>query len=149
MGLKSLQKVGANYVPAYQVSGIPSCLTLTSVGTTAVRVDFPSVTRWISISGMDNTVNSAVRIGFSEHGVNGLEERNYFLLPLGQDSGVAGATRYSETTPKLEIRCKSIWVRAESATVNAVSIMAGITGIESSQFPILSGSVRSGQTGIG
>jgi hypothetical protein len=114
-----------------------------------VRVDFPSVTRWISISGMDNAANTAVRIGFSENGVNGAEENNYFLLPLGQDSGVAGTTRYSETTPKLEIRCKSIWVRAESGTINAVSIMAGITGIENSQFPALSGSVRSGHTGIG
>jgi len=149
VGLKSLQTVGANYVPAYQVSGIPSCLTLSAVGTTAVRVDFPSVTRWISISTMDDEPNLALRIGFSENGVNGVEEDNYFLLPLGQDSGTAGASRYSETTPRLEIRCKSIWVRSESGTLGGVSIMAGITGIDNSQFPALSGSVRSGHTGIG
>lgn len=149
MGLKSLQTVGANYVPAYQVSGIPSCLTLSNVGTTAVRVDFPSVTRWISISALDNSPNLALRIGFSENGVNGAEENNYFLLPLGKDSGVAGTSRYSATTPELEIRCKSIWVRSQAGTLNGVSIMAGITGIDNNQFPTLSGSVRSGHTGIG
>jgi hypothetical protein len=146
MGLRNAEP-GSNYVPAYQVSGIPSALTLTSVGATPIRVDFPSVTRWIIISAaQDSQIKTEIKIAFSENGINGAEEDNFFILPL---SSLVDTDGVSIVSPVIEVRCKSMWVVSNTATIAAVSILAGVTGINNSKLPILSGSVKAGQTGIG
>jgi hypothetical protein len=150
MGLRNAEP-GSNYVPAYQVSGIPSALTLTSlVADRPIRVDFPSVTRWIIISAAESSkINAEIKIAFSEHGINGVEQDNFFILPLSSLVDTALTDGVSIVSPVIEVRCKSIWVMATTNNIAAVSILAGVTGINNSKFPILSGSVRAGQTGIG
>ena len=147
MGLRNAEP-GSNYVPAYQVSGIPSALTLTNlVEDTPVRVDFPSVTRWIVVSAWESTQTDAeIKIAFSENGLNGAEEDNFILLPLSDTHSTFGVSIVSHV---IEVRCKSIWVMATTDDIVKVSILAGVTGINNSKLPILSGSVRAGQTGIG
>ena len=146
MGLRNAEQ-GSNYVPAYQVSGIPSVLTLENLTTTTpVRVDFPSVTRWIIISAAEDELDeNGIKIAFSENGINGAEEDNFIQLALSDSN----ASSVSIISPVIEVRCKSIWVVATINDISRVSILAGVTGINNSKFPILSGSVRAGQTGIG
>ena len=137
MGLKQQIGPGVNFTPAYQASGTPWCETLTDVTTTAVRINFPYVTRWITVSARDGA-QGALRIGFSENGVKANPTANYFLLELTADD--SGDDRYNGQTPRLELRCKSIWVRGDAATVDRVSVIAGLTGITEGAFPTLSGS---------
>ncbi len=152
MGLKQQINPGVNFTPAYQASGTPWVRTYQGSGTypaidsTAVNVKFPYVTRWIMISAKDNAFGQ-IRIGFSENGVDGAENADYFLLNLTEGTGVDDASFYMGQTPRLELRCKEIWIRAESTGIQFVSIMAGLTGITAGSFPVLTGS--EGFRGIG
>jgi hypothetical protein len=134
-------KQGPNFVPAYQLSGTPFALTVATVGTTVVKITFPSVTRWVSISAKDATVKS-LRIGFSENGVITSPTANYYLLHLSDDGTTSNFTGHTE---RLEVRCKEIYIRAEASDIDFVSVMAGLTPIES--FPVLSAS--NGFKGVG
>lgn len=135
---------GPAYVPAYQVSGTPFVKTVTSVSTTAVKISFPGVTRWVIVSAQDDE-QLVLRVGFSENGVdaNPSGENYYYRLDLVSDA--ASTENFIATTPRLELRCKEIFLRSASGTISNVSIIAGVTGIE--EFPILSGS--KGFKGIG
>ena len=144
MGISNQQGQGPNYVPAYQTSGTPYAITLTSVGTTSVKVSFPYVTRWVVVSATDGATAGHVRIGFSENGTEGDVTNNYYLLPLTE---VDGSTVHSGQTPRLELRCKELWIRGDTETISTISIVAGMTGIAWSEFPVLTGSM--GFKGIG
>ena len=148
MGLKQQIQPGVNFTPAYQMSGTPYCVTLTNVTSAATRVTFPYVTRWLMISARDGAAG-AVRIGFSANGVNSNPDDNFFLLELTADmtDPTSASTRFNAMTPRLELRCKEIWVATDNATLNKVSIIAGLTGINEGAFPTLSGS--DGFEGIG
>lgn len=139
MSIKNKTGVGPDYVPAYQVSGVPFVTSSQhAITTTPVSIDFPRVTRFISVT---NTGVNVLRLGFSENGVNGLGQvsgsnqtveheprANYFILP------VSGATG------RLELRCKSLFIRADTGAAGSFSVMAGLTGIDKNQFPVLTGS---------
>jgi hypothetical protein len=144
VGISNFQGQGANYVPAYQTSGTPYAITLTGVTTTSVKVTFPYVTRWVVVSATDATTAADVRIGFSENGTEVSPDRNYYLLPLTKSGDEA---IWQGQTPRLELRCKELWIRGDSNTIGTVSIIAGMTGISKDQFPILSGS--QGFEGVG
>ena len=123
-----------NYVPEYQASGLPFNITDTANGA-PIKIEFPFVTRWIVVHNISQgSQTDPIRFGFTEAGVNGQEnsppvERNYFELFAG------------EITPRLELRCKEIWVTTEPGgpKTQEFNIMAGLTNITSSQFPDLSG----------
>jgi len=143
VGISNQQGQGANYVPAYQTSGTPFAKTVLAVSSTvAVRVVFPYVTRWIAVSASDAAAGG-LRIGFSENGVEMASKANYYYLPLALD----GDALFVGQTPRLELRCKEIWLLGDSAAINTVSVVAGMTGISKDQFPVLSGS--QGFDGVG
>jgi len=143
VGISNQQGQGANYVPAYQTSGTPFAKTVLAVSSTvAVRVVFPYVTRWIAVSASDAAAGG-LRIGFSENGVEMASKANYYYLPLAED----GDALFVGQTPRLELRCKEIWLLGDSAAINTVSVVAGMTGISKDQFPVLSGS--QGFDGVG
>jgi len=152
VGLKQQIGPGVNFTPAYQASGTPWVRTYQGSGANpaiddnAIRVTFPYVTRWIMISAKDNAFGQ-IRIGFSENGVDGTPNADYFLLNLAEGTGLDDASFYMGQTPRLELRCKEIWIRAESTGIQFVSVMAGLTGITEGAFPTLSGSA--GFEGIG
>ena len=155
MGLKNWQGQGPNYVPAYQASGTP--FVTSSVGATVTatpqKIRFPSVTRFVEIinTGGGGSVTGGgdtLRIGFSEHGVNGTgasvsgsthervaDHANYFVLFA------------SGSTGRLELRCKELYLRRGATTDTGFTLVAGLTGIQEQQFPVLTGS--SGFVGIG
>ena len=136
---------GVGDVPSYQLSAIP--FVTSSAGTevgviTPVKVSFPSVTRFIIINNTDAAGGDKLRVGFTEAGVKGegghnnsaADRSNYFLL------------NPAETTGRMEIRCKELFFLS-AANTTGFSIMAGLTPINNSQYPVLTGSA--GYDGVG
>tara|TARA_B100000700_G_scaffold210481_1_gene231386 strand:+ start:8887 stop:9333 length:447 start_codon:yes stop_codon:yes gene_type:complete len=148
MGQYWPKAAGPNFVPAYQISGVPfvfTTLSLAASNGTPLEIKFPAVTRWIMISAKDAAAN-AVRIGFSVNGVkaNPSAAKYYYLLQL-QEDGKTGS-RFTASTGRMEIRTKSLFLIAnETNTIDEVSIVAGLTQID--EFPVLTGS--NGFTGVG
>ena len=149
---KQIRGAGPNDVGSYQLSGVPYVTssngnTINSVPTV---VQFPFVTRFFVVS---NTSEHPLRIGFSKNGVNVPEgltssygkyssNRNYFVI--------SGSGGNSPSSLRLELRCKELWFRRDGATEamnSGFSLIAGLTGIRSDQFPVLTASFRSGSTG--
>ena len=121
-------------VSEYQASGVPYVSSSHALVDTAVaQFNFPFVTRHLTVF---NSGTAAVRVGFTTNGVNAAETSNYLIL-AGDGS-----------TPRLEIKCVSLFVRKDEGTAeNVVSVVAGITNIPDTHFFTMTGS--NGITGIG
>jgi len=150
MSFKRQQAVGVNFVPAYQVAGVPfvTSSAANEVTTAALEVGFPFVTRWVEIV---NTGDVNLRIGFSANGVIGsggsisgsaheltANHANYFVLGTSGSNG-GGTTR-------LELRCTKVFF-ATGAGTSDFSLIAGLTGIPRRNLSALTGS--DGFLGIG
>ena len=120
---------GPNFVPAYQVSGTPYVTSSVGdeVSNTPVKISFPYATRFFVVQ---NLSEEPIRIGFSENGINGDITSNYLVL-----SG-------NNSTGRLEIRCKELFFRRDGAANSGFSLLAGLTGIPYSQFPVLTGTLN-------
>ena len=126
--------VNEGYVPAYQASGKPYAQTITgSTSAGGTEVVFPTVTRWLQVTNL-GTSGQDIRIAFSAHGVDGtVDDYFYRLEPSADGTG---------TTGRLELKCKSIFVKSVSGSP-IVSIIAGLTDIADLNTT-LSGSVGVG-----
>ncbi len=146
MSFKRQQPPGISFAPAYEVSGVPYVTSSAAkeVGSTAVRVSFPFVTRWLEIV---NTGTEELRIGFTKNGVEGKgaatlpddvifsgsksEEvdnvavngrKNFFILAGSGSSGnYMGRARW-------ELRCSDVFF-ASQGVGTSFSICAGLTTI--------------------
>ena len=88
------------------------------------RVSFDNVTRWIVIHNK-NQGNHSIRIGFSR---DGILSNNYFVVHAG------------EQTPRLELRCKEIFLSSGvQGNTTEYTVLAGMTNINSANFPELQG----------
>ena len=131
---------GPNFVPAYQISGVPyvtsSLQNLGAAGaltTTPVQIDFPYATRFFYV---ENHGPVPLRCGFTANGVmaNGVGNvSNYFIVPA------------SGSSPRLEIRCKAIFLRSEHGKT-AFSVTAGLSGVDAGNFPVLTGTMSGSHT---
>ena len=161
-------KSGANSAPQYQMSGIPF---VTSSATDEVKgvhdsaaspepinVNFDYVTKWVEIENTDAT--NGLRVGFSRRGVFASGER----LPVAGTKAVGDFGHYIVVATgqkvKYDFRCKSLFFvsnAAASGTPTAArqsssfALRAGLTTINSNQFPTLTGSINGtvGFEGIG
>jgi len=121
-------------VSEYQASGVPYASSSHSLtDTTVAQFNFPFVTRHLTVF---NSGTSAIRVGFTANGVNSVPDANYLILaPEG-------------STPRLEIKCVSLFVRKDEGTdPTVVSVVAGITNIPDTHFFTMTGS--NGVIGIG
>ena len=84
--IKSYQaNVGLNHTPAYQVSGQPFASgSIDGTTGTAVRIQFPYVTRWVQITNHDGS--NELTASFSQAGLSG---GNHFKIHEAQTSGKA------------------------------------------------------------
>ena len=118
LGISDNTRVGTphhNYVPEYQMSGYPWSMTDTDLDTTeTLDIDFPAVTRWITIY-----CSSAVKLSFKQSGSS--DENKTFYLPAG-------------ISPRFELKCKHIRI-IPTANDTKVSVLAGLTNIHPSKFP--------------
>jgi hypothetical protein len=113
--------VGASYVPAYQISGVPYVTASVVTSGTVTQIDFPYVTNFLALK---NTAASGTLIaGFTRNGVLGT---NNFTLGT---SGSFGA----------DLRIKSFFLTANTGSVT-FELLAGLTLINVREFPILTGS---------
>ena len=141
---------GLGNVASYQVSGKPfatgSIRAPAFSGSTAhgaaingfgtpVKVEFPSVTRWVKImpvSGSSSTSVTHLRVGFSEEGV---KNDNYFRLFVGgDDTGMAGTfggliVQTLDPDP-LELKVTELYFLGDSTQDVLFDVVAGLTGID-------------------
>ena len=135
-----------------------------------IRVDFPNVTKYLKIS---NTGPNPLRVGFSVRGlfgpgerlptslggaaktaVSATDNRNYFVIP-STGSAALGSGASLANIQEFDLRCKSIYFMSDAednsptdaAFSTSFSIFAGLTPVDSSEMPILTGS--NGFKGIG
>ena len=116
-----------NDADSYVGSGLPFALHLDDVDNDAAaqRVQFPYVTRWITVYAHAQDI----RVGFTQAGVNGDVTKNFIVVEAGTNTG------------RLELKCMHIYVRADSANNGQASILAGYTAIPESQFLTLTSSL--------
>lgn len=169
------QKAGVNHVPSYQMSGIPFVTSSaqnevegphSNGKTVPIEVKFPFVTKFITVR---NTGTAELGVGFSADGVvepgarlasldsdKSLDAgRNYFMIPSGSSHASFGGKDLASTIQTFEVRCTSIFFIANVAEDNdpaangttSFSLLAGLTTIPASNFPVLTGS--NGFQGIG
>lgn len=129
---------GLSNVGSYQVSGKPFVSGgLSAISGEALKITFPSVTRWIYVINHDSGATRHVKVGFSE---NGLEGDNWFRI--GPQS--AGETHFSQ---RLELKATEVYFTGSSD----FDLVAGLTGISRDRITNISpsGSNWSGSAGIG
>lgn len=107
-----------NYVPEFQLSGIPYAITANIANNTTESFTFNSVTRWISISS-----DVDVQLGFNDDET--IHGNYYFICKAGM-------------TQRFELKCKKIVIKkpdTDPETSANVSILAGLTNVASTSFP--------------
>jgi len=134
--------VGVNHTPAYQVSGRPyatgSIDALRGDGALGEgsKITFPFVTRWIYLVNKDGT--NDCRVGFSQNGVLGSDgdddwDNYFFIVPKDSTSQI------------FELKVSELWLSGS----NNMSVMAGMTSIQSPRVSGSSGPSWSGSVGVG
>ena len=135
MSLSNVYTAGLNNVGSYQVSGIPFA-SGTIDCSTATKIEFPYVTRWVSVV---NNAATPCNVGFSQAGVTsvGGTGTNFFVL------GKQSAADIPSTTERLELKVSELW--------NSISIVAGLTNLPISRVNNIgiSGNNWSGSVGVG
>ena len=123
-------KSGPNDTPQYQMSGVPHLTRAlaplkTSDPSDCLKISFPFVTRDITIT---NAGSVGLRVGFTAKGA----------INNAPHSIVIAANQ----TVKYSFRCKDLFLMSDNgSTTCACQIIAGLTNIKSTEFPVLTGSV--------
>jgi hypothetical protein len=128
---------GLGHVGAYQVSGKPFVSGGIDISDRAdnspLEINFPSVTRWITITNHDTTSDGDVKVAFSSLG---FDTNNYFTV--SRDANDYGDTM----TARLELKVTSIYLTGACTNCD---VIAGLTNI--STGAILNN--WSGSSGVG
>lgn len=124
--------MGENYVPAYQLSASPF-VTSSNVSLGQVKeIEFGGhVSRFIIVKNTGATA-SVLSVGFTENGLNPSNSNCFFLS--GSESFAA------------ELRVDRLFVSGSSGAPT-FSVVAGLTGVASSRFLLVTAS--NGFTGVG
>ena len=127
-------KAGLHHVGSYQISGIPyvtGSLTAPTSSGTPIVVEFPSVTKFVSVTNSAAIGGPALRVGYSENGVKGT---NFSLVN-------------PQATVTYEVRTDKVYLLSNGVAItNLVSVAAGVTGIQIDQSLT---AIYSGSVGIG
>ena len=121
-------KTGLGNVGSYQASGSPflSSSIVLSSDNSVVEISFPTVSRFDTIKNQGQEASNEVqfRVGFSQNGVNAVENTNYLLLD-NQESFSA------------DYRVTSIYLRVHptgGSTNATASVIAGLTSINNTEL---------------
>lgn len=125
------QKAGPNHVPAYITSGIPfisqSATNEAPAGATTVKFSFPYVTKFFQIEETGGA--ESLKFGFSDLGTLGTVTDNSITVAAGAKSEI------------YDMRCKEIYLTGGSGAAT-FKVIAGLTTIPASNFPVLTGSIN-------
>ena len=108
----------------YIVSGIPYVTSSTGKTAAVYEVPFPTLSQWIIVQNTDDT---SLVFGFTAAGVAANQK---YTLAAG------------ETSPKLHIRSKSIFVKPANA--KTYEVIAGLTNIPTGSIPDFTNSTHWG-----
>ena len=130
---------GLGSVGSYQMGGIPyvsSSITVPVQSTTALKIQFPYVTKFVTIINTGSVVTPSIRVGFSATGTSG-SGTNYFTLAYGES--------YTG-----EWRIEDLFLISATAAQSSASIVAGLTPIPRGvpSF-VATGNNWSGSSGVG
>ena len=134
------QTPGLGDVPSYQVAAIPfasSSITVPVNSAAPLKIQFPYVTKFVTVSNENTGANVAMRVGFSVLGVSG-SGTNFLTLDNGES--------YTG-----EWRIEDIFLISNSTSQTSASVIAGLTSIPRG-IPALgasSGNNWSGSSGVG
>ena len=139
-------QAGIGDIGSYQISGIPyatASFTVSALNNAPTAVNFPNVTKFVTVVNTHSGTNVALRVGFSANGVTGSAAGAagdyYFTLDNG-DSYTG------------EWRVESIYVLSDTAgSETSASVIAGLTGVATGSIPgNVAGTLNwSGSTGVG
>lgn len=118
---------GFNNTSEFQSSGLPWVRTQV-ISNTVVKYSFPKITKNIVVSNLNTAAANILRVGFTENGVNGVEDNYYFLLGGGM-------------SVELDVRVKELYLLRNDSTNITSSVHASLTTIDPIMMPILTGSV--------
>lgn len=127
-------KGGMGYAAEFQSSALPFTTSSQAMTGVTYKIVFPKVSRFICVKNHSSAGNH-IRLGFTSNGVEG---GNHYKVDGGSGSG-------SEIA--LELRVKEIFIRSDGATSPGYSIIAGLTNIDASMMPLLSGTLPDGSPG--
>lgn len=85
-----------------------------------IKIEFPSVTRFIILHNNESTNSKFVQVAFYE---NGFDNDDFMRLSGGL------------FTRRIEIKCKNIWLRASNNHTANFCVMAACTNIPRDNFP--------------
>ena len=130
---------GVGNVGSYQMSGIPyatASFAVAAAGDVPTKVEFPFVTKFVTISNTQTGTNVPLRFGFSSNGVTGsVAGTGNFYFTLDNGDSYTG-----------EFRIKDLFLMTDTAGVSgSASIVAGLTGIETKELA----TNWSGSVGVG
>ena len=164
---------GSNFSHAYQASGIPFVSSSSPTDVSAAdtnsaskitHIKIPFVTKWFTIK---NIGKNSLRIAFSEAGTlkkneyltdgtaKTSEHLNFFIIPCSGTNGhpLANDASMSPTEMTFNLRCTDLFMVSDEARTNpgtnhatGFSLIAGLTTIPRSNFPILTGSLTGSAT---
>ena len=124
-----LQRAGLGNEASYVVSGRPFALAAQNAAT-AMKITFPSVTKFVTIINHHATQN--LKCAFSE---NGLAGDNHFVLES------AGSTVIAPRQISMDIKVTEMWFE----TSTDFDVVAGLTGISTAEIE----NNWSGSVGVG
>ena len=128
-------KGGMGYSAEFQSSALPWVTSSLAPATgSPVEFNFPKISRFISIN---NLSTSSISFGFTRSGV--VSTNNKYTLTSGQSI-------------LMEVRVKTLYLQAETGVNPEYTLFAGLTNIDSSMMPLLSGTLPDstpGWTGVG
>jgi len=128
---------GVSAVGQYQMSGIPYATASQAVPASSsapLKIEFPNVTKFVTVVNEVTGTNAPLRVGFSALGVTGSAgggTDNFFLLDNGES--------YTG-----EWRVADIYMLGHAAATSA-SVIAGLTGVIRGELPLN----WSGNLGVG
>ncbi len=134
---------GLNNVGSYQVSGAPylTSSVVPQSGSGHFKVEFPYVTKQITISNYTSNSHELIRVAFS---AEGLEDGvgNYYIISPTKDGN--GSTTF-------DVKATELYVMADSNHAGYVSIFGSLTNLPTSRVDNIapSGSNWSGSIGVG
>jgi hypothetical protein len=136
---------GLNNVGSYQVSGVPfvTSSTIPTSSSSAIhwKVEFPLVTKEITIANHAQNSHNLARVAFSQEGLKD-SVGNYFLIGSSKD-GVGPTT--------LNVKATELYIMSDDNHTDTVSIFASLTYLPVERVNNISpsGSNWSGSAGIG
>ena len=130
---------GLGSVGSYQMGGIPyvsSSITVPVQSAAALKIQFPYVTKFVTVINTGSAVTPNIRVGFSALGTSG-SGVNYFTLGYGES--------YTG-----EWRIEDLFLISTTTAPSSASIIAGLTPIPRGvpSF-VATGNNWSGSSGVG